>query len=330
MNGETSLISIIIPTYNRAYIIRETLDSIIAQTYKNWECIIVDDGSTDGTEELIEEYIKRDNRFKYFERPKDSVKGANTCRNFGFKKSKGKYIIFLDSDDLLKKDCIENRFSFFETNPNNDFLVFKMGIYNGTRFSNNKIKIEENTSLALLKRFIRHKYPWNITSPIWKKSFLISNNLRFDEKLYRYQDVDFHTRVLLYKNIKFKLFDKTDCYYRIEEKSINKFNQTKFKFNVAKSFDVFMNNLLLNTNSEKYLLLQDDIKFGYYKFIIKFINKKNEIIIKKSQKIIFSKIKVTVKEKIYFFLLRKILLHYKYSSGYYKLSKPIKTYFESL
>lgn len=59
------LISIIIPTYNRSHLIRETLDSILAQTHKNWECIVVDDGSTDETEDVLNEYVKKDNRFQY-------------------------------------------------------------------------------------------------------------------------------------------------------------------------------------------------------------------------------------------------------------------------
>ena len=65
----TPLISIIIPTYNRAHLIGETLDSILVQTYPNWECIVVDDGSTDTTADVMREYIKKDNRFQYHQRP---------------------------------------------------------------------------------------------------------------------------------------------------------------------------------------------------------------------------------------------------------------------
>jgi glycosyltransferase involved in cell wall biosynthesis len=95
------LISIIIPTYNRAQVISKTLESIIAQTFTDWECIIVDDGSTDNTEEVIDNYIKKDSRFRYFKRPQDRIKGPNSCRNFGFELSKGSWINWFDSDDLL-------------------------------------------------------------------------------------------------------------------------------------------------------------------------------------------------------------------------------------
>jgi len=94
------LVSIIIPTYNRAGIIGETLESIIKQSFSDWECIIVDDGSTDSTEAVVKEYTEKDSRFKYYRRPHEIIKGANSCRNYGFKKSAGKYINWFDSDDL--------------------------------------------------------------------------------------------------------------------------------------------------------------------------------------------------------------------------------------
>jgi glycosyltransferase involved in cell wall biosynthesis len=101
------LVSIIIPTYNRAHILGFTLESVISQTYLNWECIVVDDGSKDATDELLEFYCKADSRIKYFHRPSNRSKGANTCRNYGFEISKGKYIQWLDSDDILSENKLE-------------------------------------------------------------------------------------------------------------------------------------------------------------------------------------------------------------------------------
>ena len=98
------LISIIIPSYNRAHLIIETLESIKNQTYSNWECIIVDDGSTDDSNEVISQFINNDSRFEYVQRPPHKIKGANSCRNYGFESSSGDYIQFLDSDDLISVD----------------------------------------------------------------------------------------------------------------------------------------------------------------------------------------------------------------------------------
>lgn len=102
-------VSIIIPTYNRAHLIGETLDSIMAQTYPDWECIIVDDGSTDHTDEVVGSYVEKDARFQYFHRPNHRPKGANACRNYGFEKSKGAFIQWFDSDDMFMPVALETK-----------------------------------------------------------------------------------------------------------------------------------------------------------------------------------------------------------------------------
>ena len=76
-----ALVSIIIPTFNRAHLLGETLNSVINQTYSNWECIVVDDGSSDYTEQLMEFYIQKDPRIIFVRRPDNRPKGANACRN---------------------------------------------------------------------------------------------------------------------------------------------------------------------------------------------------------------------------------------------------------
>ena len=109
-----ALISVIIPTYNRANLLGETLESVLNQTYDNWECIVVDDGSTDQTKLLLEFYCKRDNRIHYYHRPGSLRKGASSCRNYGLTKSKGDLIQFLDSDDLLASNKLAEQVKFYE------------------------------------------------------------------------------------------------------------------------------------------------------------------------------------------------------------------------
>ena len=102
----SSLVSIIIPTYNRAHTLPDTLKSVHKQTHENWECIIVDDISTDDTLDKIQDFLE-DERFIYIKRSDEQRKGAASCRNIGLKHAKGDFIQFLDSDDLLAKNKLE-------------------------------------------------------------------------------------------------------------------------------------------------------------------------------------------------------------------------------
>lgn len=94
-------IAIIIPVYNREHLLTYTLDSIIAQSFTDWECILVDDHSSDASFEVMEAYKKKDVRFKAYRRPGELKKGANACRNFGFTKSTAQLIKWFDSDDIM-------------------------------------------------------------------------------------------------------------------------------------------------------------------------------------------------------------------------------------
>lgn len=113
MNKE--LISIIMPTYNCGKFIKETIQTVIKQTYKNWELIIVDDYSKDNTEEIVAEF--KDDRIKYNKLKENS--GAAVARTTAMKIASGNYMAFLDSDDLWKKDKLEKQLKFMKDNNYN-------------------------------------------------------------------------------------------------------------------------------------------------------------------------------------------------------------------
>jgi GalNAc5-diNAcBac-PP-undecaprenol beta-1,3-glucosyltransferase len=94
-------VSIIMATYNRAHLIGETLHSILKQNLEDWECIIIDDGSTDNTAEVVKGYTSRDPRFQYISRNINYKKGLPGCRNHGLDIAKGEYFIFFDDDDIV-------------------------------------------------------------------------------------------------------------------------------------------------------------------------------------------------------------------------------------
>ena len=110
------LVSIIMPTYNCAKFIGKTIDTILEQTYTNWELIIVDDCSKDNTEQVVQEYLK-DGRIKY--NKLESNQGAAVARTTAMKLATGNYMAFLDSDDLWKKDKLEKQLEFMEQNNYN-------------------------------------------------------------------------------------------------------------------------------------------------------------------------------------------------------------------
>lgn len=108
------LVSIITPVYNCEKLLPKTIESVISQTYKNWEMILVDDCTPDNSAEIIKKYSKKDNRIKYFKLEENS--GAAIARNKALKESKGRFIAYLDADDLWKKDKLEKQVKFMLDN----------------------------------------------------------------------------------------------------------------------------------------------------------------------------------------------------------------------
>lgn len=189
------LVSIIIPTYNRAHLIGETLDSILDQSYDNWECIVVDDGSTDDTSRVLKEYIEKDSRFHYHERTDNKKKGANACRNYGFQLSKGEYINWFDSDDLMMPKKLETQVNQLHESTS-DFAVCQTMMYDANRKEELGLRAPRLKSDNIFEDYILNKIFFHTNSPLWKKIFLSENSFCFDERLQQAQDYDFHMRVL--------------------------------------------------------------------------------------------------------------------------------------
>ena len=221
-NGKTNLeifkitLSIIIPSFNKADFIRETLNSVRHQTFDNWEAIVVDDGSTDNSIAIIKEYCSKDSRIQFVKREQEP-KGGSACRNIGIEHAKGTYIIFLDADDILASNCLQSRLDHIESYTTNDFWVFPIGTFYK--------KIRDSASVwkpkgqNFLHRFLKHDLPWHTMSVIWKKTYLKKLG-GFHTDYPRLQDVELHTRALLVDDVKLKTFPHAalDAYYRIDEK----------------------------------------------------------------------------------------------------------------
>ncbi|WP_322971828.1 glycosyltransferase family A protein [Faecalibacter sp. LW9] len=121
----SALVSVIVPCYNQAQYLDECLESVFNQSYQNWECLIINDGSPDNTEEIALQWTKKDSRFKYFKKENGGVASARNC---GLNIAKGKYIQFLDGDDLLEPYKIESQILTLENNNLVDI------VYTGSRY----------------------------------------------------------------------------------------------------------------------------------------------------------------------------------------------------
>jgi glycosyltransferase involved in cell wall biosynthesis len=113
------VLSIVIPCYNYGHLVHETLDSLKQQTFTEWECLVINDGSTDNTEEVVLRYAHQDARYKYFHQEN---KGMSAARNAGIAMASGKYIQLLDSDDLLETDKFAQHIQYLEAHPATDIV----------------------------------------------------------------------------------------------------------------------------------------------------------------------------------------------------------------
>jgi glycosyltransferase involved in cell wall biosynthesis len=245
-----SFVSIVVPLYNRVELVGETIASVQGQTYPHWELIVVDDGSTDGSDVVVRAYADRDERIKLHYRDR-GPKGAPTCRNIGVEKSTGAYVIFLDSDDLLAPFCLEHRLEKFAECPNEDFLVFPIAIFNTVsgeayRLWNHLVK---PGSPEDLDRCLSTDTPWQTSGPIWKRETLQRLGPWLEGVKCR-QDLEFHVRALSLRFSYRKFPEVYDCFYRrsIKAGQISKNDFTRQEYILSKNemFGVLHDHLVRN------------------------------------------------------------------------------------
>ncbi|MBA6152695.1 glycosyltransferase family 2 protein [Gelidibacter maritimus] len=187
------MVSIIIPTYNRAHLIGETLDSVLAQTYTNWECIVVDDESTDSTTSVIAKYAQKDKRIKLFKRPNTKPKGANACRNMGLNKGKGDYVVFFDSDDLMTEDHLEVKVNAIQK-YNCDYVITKTEYFNYSNEVINRYHKFDEFSVNLYN-YLTKKLNW-LTLDVCIKA-TVAKLILFNENLQSGQEYNYFSKLIL-------------------------------------------------------------------------------------------------------------------------------------
>lgn len=217
-------VSIIVPSHNRAALLRQTLESVRAQTCRDFECIVVDDASTDNTASVVREFASGDSRFIYIKL--DQPSGAQVARNTGIEHAIAEYVILLDSDDLLADFCIEQRLSVMRDQPELDFAVFPCEIFLNQP-GDKALLWNVPTDQGDLDRFLRNDVPWQTTSPIWRKSSLQRVG-PWDIDVPVAQDWEFHIRAIL-KGLKYTCTGQPDHYWRMPDAERESIGKSGFK-----------------------------------------------------------------------------------------------------
>lgn len=221
-----SQVSIIIPIYNTERYLSQCLDSVLCQSFAGWECILVDDGSSDRSGKICDEYVAKDPRFRVIHKENG---GVSRARNLGIQESKSDYVCFLDSDDRMKKDHLE----ICLKNINDaDLLIFGFERFNG-RTDKQILDAHEiigsihchDFLYSLKENSITSEFfcfPWN---KLYRRSLLVENKILFPEDISMREDEIFSYRYLPYVkkviSISDVLIEYNDAGFGLSAKKLN-------------------------------------------------------------------------------------------------------------
>lgn len=184
MSKNKYMISVIIPCYNAADTIVRTLESVEEQTFKDYEVVLIDDGSLDNTKNIVTNYIKEKDNYVFL---KQENKGVSTARNYGLNNAKGKYIAFLDADDVYHPLFLETLFNEIEKNRTDlacSQYQFMRMTENFDKTCNAGYKSEKITSRDVLERYMRkRKYRFSFANILYRRDIVVNTDIKFDKDL---------------------------------------------------------------------------------------------------------------------------------------------------
>lgn len=319
------IVSVIIPVYNVEKYIERCINSVISQTYKNIEIIVVDDGSTDNSSEKVIGLVKKYKNIKFITQKNKGLGGA---RNTGINNSKGEYLFFLDSDDWIKNNVIEYMLNV-AINRNSDIVVAKMNyVFDNKKFNYTEPEVlDENIILnkidGLKSLMSLKEFKFHACGKLFKKDLF--DAIRFPEKVY-YEDIATIYKVFLKANV--TSFANISSYeYYMRDNSICNMNLTAKHLIFIKHLDVmkeyFILNGIYNVLEEDYKRLKlilslqlgfrkialsdNDIKFKYENYDKLYHFSKNELYDKSIylyKKDYLDRFFVKRGKKVYFFIIK--------------------------
>ncbi|RZK16460.1 MAG: glycosyltransferase family 2 protein [Flavobacterium sp.] len=243
------LVTIIIPCYNQAIFLNDSVGCIINQTYSNWECIIINDGSRDDTGEVAKQFAKHDNRIKYIEKENG---GLASARNAGLKNATGEYIQFLDADDIIENEKLALSVEAFNKNPENNFVIsdFVMHHMYESKFILPKVNLS-NMNLTfdyLLLNWDPYGFNFPIHSPVYKASVL--KEFYFNENFRAVEDLILHLQIFKYYN-NYSSINKPLAVYRKHGSNMTG-DKTHMVKNFMEAYEFIMETLVDDANKNAF------------------------------------------------------------------------------
>lgn len=266
MNEVTKgLISVIMPCYNQAQYLPDALQSVLSQTYEHWECMIVDDGSTDETEQVAREWLLRDPRFRYH---KLTNSGVSAARNFGISKAKGEFILPLDGDDKIHSEYLERAVAVFNADPQVRLVYCKLEYFG---LKSDWVLPPYNYKDLLIENMI-------FCTALMRKDDIVAMGGYDEEMTHGFEDWEFYIN-FLNSDAKVHCIDKVLFYYRLKEHS--------------RDAD-------LSRSKEKMKLTLEYISLKHYKTYTKYYGSMIEVLRQNKELTLKNILKNTLKEKIRF------------------------------
>lgn len=260
-------LSVVIPCWNANLHIAELLESIIAQTYQNWQVFAVDDHSTDNTEEIILSFQNKDSRIHYKKRDR-LPKGAQTCRNIGLELSTDcDYIMFVDSDDLLAPFSFAQRVNFLKSHPEIDFAVFPAKTFSHSIWDKNSFLLGVDNCCDIMEALLMRVLPFSVWNNIYRLNSILKKQIKWDENIQSLQDTDYNIQSICQNMVCLYADDaKIDYFWRItnSQKNITSKIRTKEHFH---SHIYFIRKLQTSLTKKQQIKYSKALKWTIIEFV---------------------------------------------------------------
>jgi len=259
-------ITVLMPVYNGEKFLAEAIDSILCQTFKDFEFLIINDGSTDKTKEIIQSYT--DPRIRYVENEKNIKLIASL--NKGLDLAKGRYIARMDADDISLPERLEKQFSFMEKNSEIGFCGTKANVFEGKLLK----KFPETDDDIRIRMFFFNHIPH--PSVMLRKSVLVQNNLKYDKNYIHAEDYALWLQMLKFTNV--YIIQETLVLHRLHENQISEI-YNKEQYSTARKIRLeLLSKLGISPTEQELFLYEDYLEKNYPWDRINYSNIKEEVI----------------------------------------------------